>query len=127
MEGDQMTNIPSDEDFARAKRLDRERNRNLDSAGKNIYLYLSKLSNIHSVHIFPERDLGFRACVFFNEDEDIVACKQNGVIKKLVDFVYEELERSGRGSKGEITVAFEFDSDENVNRKFGGDYFSRLR
>jgi hypothetical protein len=53
---------------------------------------------------------------------------RSGVTQEIEDFVYAELERAGRGGKGDIRVAFEFDSDENVNASFEGDYFNcRLR
>jgi hypothetical protein len=51
----------------------------------------------------------------------------SGVTDDIGDFIYAELERVGRGTRGEITVAFEFDSDENVQEHFEGDYLLRLR
>ena len=44
----------------------------------------------------------------------------------MMDFVYAALERAGRGKRPDISVAFEFDSDENVTANFEGDYFLRF-
>ena len=149
-----MSNIPSDEDFARADRLDRERHRNLDKVSKNVSRHFEKVRPLYRFYIFEEGNVKFRACVFFEKEEDIQAHLNRGVLRdtseevllffkgeprvvrasqisgdlqEIVDFVYAELERQGRGKRGDITVAFEFDSDEDVNANFEGDYFLRLR
>ena len=70
---------------------------------------------------------GFRAYMFFEKDKDIKACKNNGIIRDLIDFVYDALERAGRGRRQDVTVGFEFDSDENVEANYEGDYLLRLR
>jgi hypothetical protein len=44
-----------------------------------------------------------------------------------MDFVCAELERAGRGKKDEITIIFEFDSDENGQAKFNGNHYKRFR
>lgn len=122
-----MNKIPSDEDFARADRLDRERSRNLDRVSRNVKDHFGEICPLHNFYILPQRDNEFRAYVFFKEDKDIPACESSGVVQDFINFVYAELERAGRGKRGDITVAFEFDSDENVTANFEGDYFLRLR
>lgn len=64
--------------------------------------------------------------VFYNKDEDVMKCDNDGTSKALADYVYSELERVGRGKRNEIKVVFEFDSDENVTNKYNGDYYGRL-
>lgn len=122
-----MTNIPSDEEFARAKRLMAKESRNLDRVSENVKKRFKMQCPLHNIYILSQRDVDFRTYVFFKEDKDIEACRRSGVVQDLIDSVYEELERAGRGKRGEITVDFEFDSDENVDRNFEGDYFLRLR
>ena len=127
MEGSKMSNIPSDEDFARAKRLMREESRNLDMVSENVKQHFQRICPLQDVCLFPERG-NFRACVFFRQDSDLEACMRNGVTQQIEDFVYAELDRAGRGKKGKIRIAFEFDSDERVNAEFDGDYYNcRLR
>lgn len=82
---------------------------------------------LHNVYILWQRDVDFRAYVFFKMDHDIQECKINGITTAIEDAVYEELARYGRGKRADIVVAFEFDSDENVDRNFDGDYLYRLR
>lgn len=121
------SSIPTEEDFARASRLARERSRNLDKVSEAVGRRFMSIAPLYNVYILNQRDVDFRAYVFFNKDKDINACKSSGVIRDLIDFVYDELERAGRGKRGEITVGFEFDSHENVLANYEGDYLLRLR
>jgi hypothetical protein len=125
MEGDKMSNIPSDEDFARADRLSAERFRNLEKVSKNVTQHFKRLCPLHDIWLFPDRD-GFRAYVFFSEDKDIEACKRSGVVQEIEDSFYSELERAGRGSKGAFIVHLDLDSHENVLAKYNGNYMKRL-
>ncbi len=129
MEGSKMNdnNIPSDEDFAKAKRLARERSRNLDAVNKSVMVHFKDKCPLHYFLLMPQRNNEFWAGIFFINDEDIAICEKNGMSEQIQRFVYAELERLGRGKREDIKVAFEFDSDENVNRNFDGDYFLRLR
>jgi len=120
-------NIPSDEDFAKAKRLARERSKNLDVVNKSVMLQFKDICPLHYFILMPQRNDQFWAGIFFVNDEDIAICEESGVSDQIQRFVYAELERQGRGKREDIKVAFEFDSDENVNRNFDGDYFLRLR
>ncbi len=122
-----MTDIPSEEEFARAKRLMRSRFRGLDKVSELVKQRFKKIYPLHSFYIMPQRDVSFRAYVFFDRDEDIEACKSSGIVKEIIDAVYCELEYAERGKREEITVAFEFDSNENVARNYEGNYFLRLR
>jgi hypothetical protein len=127
LEGGEMSSIPSDEDFARADRMMEESFRNLDTVEKNVILRFKEVCPLHDFTLLPHDENSFEAYVFFEREKDIEECKQSGVSQAIVDFVYEELERAGRGSKSEIDVQFEFDSHENVLENYEGDYFLRLR
>ena len=120
-------NIPSDDDFAKAKRLAKERSRNLDAVNKSVMLHFKDKCPLHYFILIPQRNNEFWAGVFYISDDDISICEKNGVSDQIQRFVYAELEQQGRGKREEIEIAFEFDSDENVNRNFEGDYFLRLR
>ena len=121
-----MSNIPCEQDFERADRLDKERSKNLDRVRDNVVRRFNKKCPLHDFHILWQKDVNFRAYVFFKEDKDIVACESTGITQELMDAVYEELEHAGRGKMGDVTVAFEFDSDEHVTQAFEGNYFLRL-
>jgi len=128
MESSKMTNIPSEEDFANAKKYMRERYRNIDKIEKNFLQYFKEIcpTKYHKVYIFVEEEKQFRTFIFFKKDEDVKESEKNGIQQNLIDFIYSELERQGRGKKTELKVIPEFDSDESVDRNFDGDYYSRL-
>jgi hypothetical protein len=129
MEGHEMSNssIPSDEDFARAKKLTRERSRNIDVVNENVFNHFKNKCPLHYFILMPQRDNEFWAVVFYQTDEDVALCEKNGTSDEIRRFVYDALEKHGRGKREVLQVSFEFDSDENVRRKFDGDYFLRLR
>lgn len=86
---------------------------------------------LHDFWIFNARDKGsgkpaFDVIIFYRSDADIEASAENGVSSEIEDFVYAELDRLGRGCRDQIDVEFEYDSDENVKKNFGGSYFARL-
>ena len=122
-----MNRIPNDDDFARAEKLASERARNLDQVSISVMNKFKELCPLHKFSILPQRDVNFRAYVFFESEKDRVLCSESGINQQIIEFVYLELERLGRGNRSEIIVAFEFDSDEKVKKEFEGDYFLRLR
>lgn len=124
-----MSKIPSDEDFAKAKQRMRELDRNLSQVNENALRYFKKICPAHcyKFYLIAENDKQFRAYIFYKNNGDIQTYGANGVAQKMMDFVYAELERQGRGNTQEIMVEFEFDSDENVVANYEGDYYLRLR
>ena len=86
-----MSTIPSDEDFDRADRLMAERDRNLDKVSTNVKHYFMSVCPLHNFYIIWQRDVAFRAYVFFKKDKDIEACKSSGIVQEITDFVYAEL------------------------------------
>lgn len=124
-----MSKVPSEEALARAKKRRRERDRNMDLVNHSLRNYFKEicLDNSHDALVIAEDDLEFRGYVFYKNAQDVQLCEENGISSQLRDFVYEELERQGRGSKDGIVVSFEFDSDENVQANFEGDYYLRMR
>ena len=127
MEGGKMNMIPTEEDFARAERLDRLRWRNLDRVPERVIEHFGGICPLVTFHLLPQGDDGFRGYVFFEKTKDIAECRNTGIVQAIEEFVYNQLELLGRGKKGDIEIAFEIDSDENVAANFDGDYFLRLR
>jgi len=120
-------NIPNNDDFARAKTFMAERYLNLDAVENAVKLRFLPHVPLHGIYLLAQEDVNFRAYVFFNTDADVLACKADGTTAAIEDAIYDDLARFGRGKRGDIVVAFEWDSDENVRRTFDGDYLSRLR
>lgn len=119
--------IPTADEFRRASQFMAEQSRNLENVRAAVLSQFKGISPLYAFHILDQSDVDFRAYVFFVTNRDIEACQQSGISQQIEDCVYEELERAGRGRKGDIRVAFEFDSDENVIANYEGNYFLRLR
>ena len=119
--------IPSPADFERASKLMEERARGLDRVRDDVLAQFQTPGPLREFYILDQLDVDFRAYVFFPGDKDIAVAHETGLSKRIVDFVHAALERHGRGRRGEIEVAFVFDSDEHVQRSFAGNYLLRLR
>jgi hypothetical protein len=104
-----------------------ERARGLDRVRDEVLAEFQQRAPLHEFYILDQRDVDYRAYVFFSRDEDLKAAHQSGLDAELIDFTYGALERAGRGRRDELKVAFEFDSHENVQRRFEGNYGLRLR
>lgn len=125
-----MTNeeprIPSEQALAFAKQRARERSLNLDVVRNSLMEKFSPLCNLDNIYVIPEGDFQFRVAVFFSSDKDVIACMDSGLCQSIQDHAFDEVERVGRGIRDEVTIAFEFDSDENVQKNYKGDYWFRL-
>ena len=119
--------IPSEEDFKRANAADEFRHRGLSQVSEQI-LNRFKSSDVYEAFMFysPAKDI-FGAYVFYRWDRQIEEAERSGLACQIKEAVYEELENVGRGNRSMIKVEFEFDSHENVERNYKGDYFDRLR
>ncbi len=121
-----MNKIPSDEDFARADRNDAEQSKHLGTICDNFERHFRELYAFQYVVLMYQRDVDFRAYVFFKTDDELQDARRKALLPKMVEFFYQELERYGRGARPSLVIDVEFDSDENVNRRFQGDYNARL-
>jgi hypothetical protein len=81
---------------------------------------------VDCIYLLHQVDVDYRAYIFFHEDCDIADCEKNGVTQVMRGFVVEKLEEFSRKKGDKITVAFEFDSRENVQKNFGGSYLERI-
>ena len=129
MEGGKMNKIPSDEEFANAKRRMRELDRNMNQISENTRRYFAEIcpDHSHNAFVLAEAEGKFRVYLFYKRNAHIQSCGDSGVPQKMADFVLTQLEKCGRGRREDIKVTFEFDSDENVAANYEGDYFLRLR
>jgi len=121
------SNIPTDEDFARARAAMQHRDRGLSEARSTI-LNRFAASGLHQIFILysPDNDL-FVSYLFFNSEDEQVASEKDGLTAQIQTAVLDELERVGRGKKSALNVSFEVDNDANVQREYDGDYYARLR
>lgn len=119
--------IPSGEDFARASAVLARRSRGLSDVRTRILERFKPSGEVHEFFILDCSERTFRAYVFFPRERDIQEAEKSGLEARIRAAVMEELARVGRGTRSTADLAFELDSHENVERKFGGDYFNRLR
>ena len=118
--------IPSPDELNRASELACERSKNLEKVRHAILLKFESCFEFFDFYILDQIDVSFRAYIFYKSNSDIKVYFDNGRTKMIMESVYEELERFGRGNRSNITVAFEIDSDENVHENYEGDYYLRL-
>ena len=118
---------PSKEDFARAKAIMRSNDRGLSKVRNCV---LSKFGE-HGLHeffiLYSPKANKFRAFVFYSSDSQIDEAEKSGLSSIIKNAVLESLKDVGRGQGDRVNVEFEFDSHENVEAKYHGDYYSRLR
>lgn len=120
-------NIPSEEDFARARAAMRKNDRGLSEVREQILKRFGEF-DVHEVFMFysPNAE-SFGAFIFYRWDQQIREAEKSGLASRIKEAVLEELENVGRGDRSTLRVEFEFDSHENVERNYEGDYFLRLR
>jgi hypothetical protein len=118
--------IPSDEEFERASKQMEERFRGLDNVRDSVKERF-RAAGVYDVFVLNQLDVDFRAYVFFETNAALQAAETAGDVARIKAAVEEELAREGRGEIGSLRLAFEFDSDENVQANFEGDYSLRLR
>ncbi len=122
-----QNNIPSEEDFARARAAMRNRDRGLSDVRSRI---LGRFQNagLHEAFVsFSPANNTFVAHLFYRRNDQIKEADESGLTSRIKDAVVEELESVGRGNRDAINVDFEFDSHENVEANYEGDYYLRLR
>jgi hypothetical protein len=80
---------------------------------------------LHEVFLFPGATAGYQAYVFYESDADIEACRSSDLEQAIKDAICKGLASTSEGNQP--TVAFTFDSHENVKKQCNGDYWKYLR
>ena len=119
-------NIPSEEDFARASAAMKKRSRGLSDVRESILKQFKPSGEVHEFFILDCSEHSFRAYVFYPKDEDVEDAKKSGLEVRIKEAVFSGLENVGRCERTSVTVDFELDSHENVERSLEGNYYNRL-
>ena len=122
-----MRDPPSAEEVDRAIRNAESQFVNLDLVTEQVLSHFKRKCALYDFHIMPEGENNFRAWVFFDTDAHLEEYTKSKFIETIKDFVFAAMERAGRGSRHEIGIVFEFDSNQNVNKQYHGNYYNRLR
>ena len=120
-------NIPTEEEFARASAILKERSRGLSQVRENILTIFGGGNGVHEFFILGGAGKHFTAYIFYQWDREIKEREDSGFSADIIESVFEEMDRVGRGNKKEIKINFEFDSHEVVQKKYKGNYYNRLR
>lgn len=120
-------NVPSAEDFAHAKAAIKQNDRGLSEV-RELILNQFGSRGVHEVFVFfsPTANC-FGVYIFYRLISQIEQSKQSGLAEEIEAAVLETLEKVGRGPKASLNVRFEFDSHENIENLYGGNYYDRLR
>lgn len=119
-------NIPSAEDFARAKAAVKKNDQGLDEVRSQVLNEFGSRGMRELFVLFSPAANLFGVYVFFDLNTQIEEAKRSGLSEEIEAAVLEALERVGRGQRSSLNVNFEFDSHENVERNFDGNYYDRL-
>ena len=120
-------NIPTEEEFARASAILKERSRGLSQVRENILTIFGGGNGVHEFFILGGVGKHFTVYIFYQWDREIKEKEDLGFSADIIESVFEEMDRVGRGNKSEIKINFEFDSNEVVQKKYKGNYYNRLR
>jgi hypothetical protein len=118
--------IPSEEKFARAHRKTQEEWRGVTEAHRKVWELFRYATELHEIYIWPHDDY-YGLLIFFKQDRDIEAAQASGLVQRMVEATRDQLRLTRAMTGNGPTVVAELDSDENVQRKFNGNYGSRLR
>ncbi len=119
-------NTPSKEDFARAKAVMKKNDQGLSEVRAKILNQFGD-RGVHELFIlFSPASNCFGVYVFYKINSQIEEAKLSGLAEEIKVNILEALERVGRGSREILNVNFEFDSHENVEKYYDGNYYDRL-
>ena len=120
-------NIPSEEEFERASAAMRVRDLGLGEVCARIMERFNAQSLREAFIFYSEDKNTFFVSLFFCLSKQIKEAEESGLCERIKDALVEELVNVGRGTRDSIKIDVEWDSDENVQANFEGDYFLRLR
>lgn len=120
-------NIPNDDDFARASSALKKRSSGLSEVREKILTRFQRSGEIFEFFIIDNSETSFTAYIFYRWERQIKEAGESGLAEQIGNTVIDELGKVGKGSQNGISINFEFDSHENVEQNYDGDYYSRLR
>lgn len=118
--------IPTDEDFARADALMAARERKFAVVRDKVLRSFAGQIPLHDIFLFCGPATDYDAYVFYESTADMEACRANGAEQAIREAICQGFaEFSEHGTQP--TVTFNFDSHENVKRQCNGNYDKYLR
>lgn len=118
--------IPTEEELLHASNVLRRRARGLSKV-REVLRGKFATTPMHDIFVMDRSEHEFHAFVFYKNKQHVDKAAKSGLSQEITDAIFEELEVSGRGGRSENELVVEFDSDENVQEEYEGDYYLRLR
>ena len=91
-------------------------------------IHWSKKNNcrIYRIHCIPHSGISVDICIFYKTDKELIIYKESNIIDLTKEAVMNILTEIGYVEEFNDHVIFTFDSDENVQKKYQGNYGLRL-
>jgi len=100
---------------------------NLDIIKTSVINSFKKKCNLNCIWAFEfYQGTKFEFYVFFENNNDIILSRSKGLTGEIEKYIEEELNSSNFVNHGEFDLIVEFDSNQNVQKKFNGNYYNRL-
>jgi len=111
--------IPSDEEFAHAEAVMRERLKNEERIRKKIHLRCGSSAIYHDTWVWLSRKSGLGINLFVKKEEQIET-KEADSLKEIISDIITQ-------SEGIEQFRVSIESDERIQKEFNGDYYKRFR
>ena len=124
----QPPNIPTDEEFARASESMSAQHRMFATIRDHVLRLFAAQAQLHDIYFFGS-ETDYEAHIFYDSEADIERCRVNGVERMLKEAICQAFAGTAKsqGSSISPTLAFKFDSHENVKRRCNGNYDKYFR
>ena len=84
-------------------------------------------NEIYELYYLSQFGESLEIYIFYKNNKTLLYNLQNGRTENIKTFILEKLNELGYFKEFNKNVLFVFDSDENVKKKYKGNYFLRLR
>ena len=81
---------------------------------------------IYRIHCIPHSGISVDICIFYKTDKELIIYKESNIIDLTKEAVMNILTEIGYVEEFNDNVIFTFDSDENVQKNYQGNYGLRL-
>lgn len=126
LEQQRRSQVPTEEEFARAKAHMAAQHRIFKIVTDNVLRSFAGQVPLHDIYLFPGPTTDYHAFIFYESKSDVETYHDGDVEQAIKDAISEAF--ASTCEKGiRPTVAFEFDSHENVMKRCNGNYWKYLR
>ena len=122
----QLSQVPSEEAMASANAHMAAQNRIYKIVRNNVLWRFADQVPLHEIYLFPGTTTDYHAFVFYESVSDVQTYHDSEVEHAIKNAISEAFASNCKNAK-RPTVAFNFDSHENVKNRCNGNYLHYLR